>query len=101
MDKLDTLVTSILNRDKGRLTKGEPHGWIQWKGTDVCIDVHCSCGAFAHFDGDFLYYYKCPNCKKKFAVGQTVIFYPLTDDEVETVNNLHLGFKTTDDFDSE
>lgn len=21
-----------------------PNGWIQWKGTDVCMDVYCSCG---------------------------------------------------------
>ena len=24
--------------------KDKPHGWIQWKGTGVCMDVHCKCG---------------------------------------------------------
>jgi len=24
--------------------EGRPHGWVQWKGTDVCMDVHCACG---------------------------------------------------------
>ena len=19
--------------------KGKPHGWVQWKGTDVCMDI--------------------------------------------------------------
>ena len=33
-----------------------PHGWIQWKGTDVCIDLHCECGSHGHVDGDFVYY---------------------------------------------
>lgn len=24
----------------------QPHGWIQWKGTNVCLDYHCVCGFF-------------------------------------------------------
>lgn len=40
----------------------EPHGWIQWKGTNVCMDVHCECGEHTHFDGDFCYYIKCGKC---------------------------------------
>lgn len=42
--------------------KEKPHGWIQWKGTDVCIDIHCKCGEHSHFDGDFLYTVQCPSC---------------------------------------
>lgn len=41
---------------------GKPHGWIQWKGTDVCMDVHCKCGESTHIDGDFVYSVKCPKC---------------------------------------
>lgn len=40
-----------------------PHGWIQWKGTNVCMDVHCKCGCHSHIDADFAYFFKCPNCK--------------------------------------
>jgi hypothetical protein len=37
--------------------------FIQWKGTDACLDFHCyACGTFAHFDGDFAYHLKCPTC---------------------------------------
>ena len=43
--------------------KGKPHGWIQWKGTDVCMDVHCKCGYLSHIDGEFTYYVKCPKCE--------------------------------------
>ena len=40
----------------------EPHGWIQWKNTRVCMDIHCECGEMTHFDGDFCYHIKCCAC---------------------------------------
>jgi hypothetical protein len=42
--------------------RGQPHAWIQWKGTDVCMDVHCKCGEHFHIDGFFAYSVKCPSC---------------------------------------
>lgn len=45
---------------------GNPHGWIQWKGTDVCMDVHCVCGYMSHIDADFLYIVKCPDCGREY-----------------------------------
>lgn len=62
---------------------GEAHGWIQWKGTDVCMDLHCKCGAHMHFDGDFFYNFQCPHCNRKYAVGQTVALIELTEDEAD------------------
>lgn len=44
----------------------EPHAWIQWKGTDACMDIHCSCGSLSHVDGYFAYHVKCPSCGKVF-----------------------------------
>lgn len=41
---------------------GKPHGWIQWKGTDVCMDIYCKCGVQFHIDADFAYHVKCPIC---------------------------------------
>lgn len=41
---------------------GKPHGWIQFKGTSICMDVHCKCGALGHIDGKFIYYLKCSSC---------------------------------------
>jgi hypothetical protein len=55
-----------------------PNGWIQWKGTDVCMDVYCACGYHGHVDVDFFYFYECPKCHQKYAVGQTVPLIPLT-----------------------
>ena len=46
--------------------KGEPHGWIQWKGTNVCMDVHCVCGEIGHIDESFAYHVKCPKCERVY-----------------------------------
>lgn len=48
------------------LREDEPHGWIQWKGTDVCMDLHCVCGELSHVDGTFVYHVKCPNCQRVY-----------------------------------
>lgn len=42
----------------------KPYVFIQWKGTDACIDFHCVCGTHCHCDDDFLYYVQCPTCSK-------------------------------------
>jgi hypothetical protein len=42
--------------------KDKPHGWVQWKGTDVCMDVYCKCGYHSHIDAEFAYHVKCPSC---------------------------------------
>lgn len=41
---------------------GKPHGWIQWKGTGVCMDVYCKCGEHTHVDDEFVYHIKCGKC---------------------------------------
>lgn len=46
--------------------ENQPGGWIQWKGTDVCIDIHCECGEHSHYDGDFMYGIQCPYCERKY-----------------------------------
>jgi len=40
----------------------EPDNNIQWKGTDVCIDVYCTCGAHGHYDGYMAMALQCPTC---------------------------------------
>ncbi len=39
-----------------------PGAFVQWKGTDVCMDFYCDCGAHGHFDGFFAYTVKCQHC---------------------------------------
>lgn len=58
--------------------------WIQWKGTDVCMDVHCSCGVRGHIDADFAYRYKCLACKKLFDIAGYVRLIEVPADEIES-----------------
>ena len=62
---------------------GEGKAWIQWKNTNVCMDVHCRCGHHGHVDAEFAYFYRCPECLTVFAVGQTVRLYELTGKALE------------------
>lgn len=74
----------------------DSHGWIQWKGTSVCIDIHCECGCHSHIDADFMYYVSCPECKRKFAVGQNIKLIPLNDEQAKHAESRHY-FITGDD----
>lgn len=60
------------------------HGWIQWKGTDVCMDVHCICGKSSHVDGYFAYHVKCPYCGKIYFCNGHVEFIELEESPVGT-----------------
>ena len=46
--------------------------FIQWKGTEVCMDLHCPCGKHSHFDVDFAYYVRCPECGSVYELGTQV-----------------------------
>lgn len=54
----------------------KPHGWIQWKGTDVCMDLHCTCGVHGHIDAGFAYYVKCTGCGQVYLVSAHVALLP-------------------------
>lgn len=54
--------------------EGLPHGWVQWKGTDVCMDVYCKCGYHSHIDASFAYNVKCPKCGTIYDVNGHVEF---------------------------
>lgn len=73
-----------------------PNGWIQWKGTDVCIDLHCTCGYDGHVDSEFFYYYECPDCKGKYALSPNIALIPLTDEQTDFVKQGMTGFITCD-----
>ena len=60
--------------------KDKAHGWIQWKGTVVCMDVHCKCGEHGHIDESFAYFYVCLGCGAKYAMSPNVRMIELTGD---------------------
>ena len=64
------------------------HLWIQWKGTDVCCDIHCVCGANLHFDGDFLYAFQCGRCKQIYETGSHVAIYPVKETDAYSVKQI-------------
>jgi len=68
----------------GRMNRPNfPYAFIQWKGTDVCMDVHCICGFTGHIDGDFVYNVKCPKCNRVYACNPYIELVELTDDEIK------------------
>lgn len=68
---------------------GRPHVWIQWKGTNVCADIHCDCGEDAgHVDGDFMYFVQCPACHQIWEVGTHIALYKLTPEDL-AARNIH------------
>lgn len=50
-----------------------PMTFIQWKGTDVCMDVYCKCGESFHIDGYFAYSVECPYCNRMYACGAKIV----------------------------
>lgn len=71
---------------------GKSHGWIQWKGTSVCIDLYCICGAHGHIDEEFFYHYKCLACGRKYAVGANVALIELNEEQAHFVESTTVGF---------
>ncbi|MGN6561819.1 MAG: hypothetical protein ACTHMU_04095 [Thermomicrobiales bacterium] len=63
-----------LERNKDRQP---PYGWIQWKGTDVCMDVHCICGNPLHVDADFCYHIRCAYCGQVYECSGYIDLIPL------------------------
>jgi hypothetical protein len=61
--------------------EGLPGGWIQWKGTSVCMDVHCICGTGWHVDAGFAYYVKCPYCGRVYMCNGHIEFIEIEDHE--------------------
>lgn len=61
--------------------------FIQWKGTDVCLDFQCPCqpeeiAYSAHFDGYGAYFLLCPGCGSVYEMGTQVRARLLGPDEL-------------------
>lgn len=74
--------------DRQTLPKsGEPFAAIQWKGTNVCMDIHCECGKHSHIDEEFVYHVKCPSCGKVYMCNSYIELIPLTEEEAKQVES--------------
>lgn len=54
---------------------------VQWKGTDVCLDFHCSCGEYGHVDGRFAYHYHCVKCGRVYKLRDKIEVEELPENE--------------------
>lgn len=69
-DKVSALETTYENL---------PHGWIQWKNTEVSMDFHCKCGAHLGVEGDFAYYVCCSTCKTVYSCNGHIELIEILD----------------------
>ncbi len=92
-----SMVTRLLDADR---IEG-PGAWIQWKGTQVCMDVYCSCGWVSRVDDGFAYYFRCPNCSKLWSIGASLRLHELTPEEVAIVEAESPNVIVTDTGDAE
>lgn len=56
----------------GKHPDSDADTFIQWKGTEVCLDLNCPCGKHSHFDTDFAYEIRCPGCQRVYMLGTSV-----------------------------
>lgn len=70
---------------------GTPHGWIQWKGTSVCMDIRCACGELTHIDADFAYLIQCGKCKRVYWPNAHVQLIELTGDDLKNAKACNDG----------
>lgn len=59
-----------------------PSAFIQWKGTDVCMDCYCTCGHSFHIDADFAYAVKCNKCGRVFELSAVIEMRELGPQEI-------------------
>lgn len=63
--------------------------FIQWKGTNVCLDFHCyKCDTFSHFDGDFAYYLRCPTCGQHYGMPSVVSLIAVDKPETSCIGEV-------------
>ncbi len=65
--------------------KNKSHAWIQWKGTDACMDIHCDCGWLGHVDTTFLYFIRCPKCKTIYSCNGHIELIKITEEVPDNV----------------
>jgi hypothetical protein len=72
-------------------TLPNPHAFIQWKGTDVCMDCYCICGESFHVDDDFTYAVQCPYCERRYEMSAVIEMREMHADETWNGNDIKIG----------
>ena len=79
---MNDLVIPLTNQEQvDALRSDDDQCFIQWKGTDICMDWTCpTCGERQHVDGYFCYALQCASCNQFCHVGTTVVLTPISED---------------------
>lgn len=85
--KWETVYRAVEAKMRGA-PAGEPETFIQWKGTNVCLDFHCPCGHHSHWDCDFIYSLRCPGCRKIWRLGTRVQAVEISEADAEVLGCL-------------
>ena len=59
----------------------EAEVFLQYKGTDICLDFYCTCGAQGHFDGFFAHRLKCPKCNQEWVMPHNLVAHKPTPED--------------------
>jgi len=62
--------------------------FLQHKGSALCIDLYCECGNHYHYDGDFLYNWKCNKCGSIYASGDILEMYKVPKIHHKSINKM-------------
>lgn len=66
--------------------------YIQWKGTDVCCDIYCpKCKTNYHYDGYFLYSFKCMKCGSVYKLPMELDIKKINKKDIFYENAIELG----------
>ena len=60
-------------------TDALPDTFVQYKGTDLCMDLYCTCGECTHIDGMFMYRVQCESCQQWYELGTKVSLKKVDD----------------------
>lgn len=66
--------------------------FMQWQGTDICVDIHCKCDHNSHFDGYSFNYFKC-KCGRKYEVSRELNMTELKDPHVILATSFKEGME--------
>jgi len=83
-DKFSQYMSWFNSAESAIAPKEAPEAFIQWKGTDVCMDIQCSCGHREHIDAEFVYRLQCSDCGKVFAVQSRIHLLEVPDEHLAT-----------------
>jgi len=63
---------TALNAENAKTGNKTKNNFIQWKGTDICMDFYCDCGFHNHYDGQFAYFVQCGGCKQIYKMAESI-----------------------------